>query len=733
MHTFFINTSKKEFKAYNVLFDIHLENKTLVTMQCPLADWWDGEKGYAACVKTMGEMIDGYAELNNAFNVIIYVDLNENAGYTAIPRDEEHQRERDEYCGALHLLYRYLFVRSITDKLINLGRDPQSVLVMFGEDKRIVRGGLRSDSPNEDNIKKDVFKILGLPESISKPAAGGGKDGTGKADAADEEALYESIAKSRKEKLPAGLNEEFLKELLRAWCQSAANSGEDAANKQLRDVLCVTIKGEARRAHLEFVSCPYDYVAVRTNKSSRAVGLLNIAIHILKCVEDNSIYGAANEDGERAPKDFQVYDEKALGTLLEQRKKIYSDKISEIKGLRQRYSKLKPPLAPSLYKFDSRKFGLNEYGENDPGREGGDAKLLSKVDSNKENYEDFSGLAKDDSAKNGSATGGSASFDPEELKKQAKKLQDEHHNFFNELKHKVASVLSHYAGKSAENRPAMLTTGGYNYTPGGGDRSTEERALESVKGRSQKAYDTIFERYMDFCAGRTVTVTDIDEQYDWFIAKVDKITAALKKLKFAAIGLLVAMVVLYIPFLLIQAGDISQSVVTMAVAAVSVVVPLLLTGVILAFVAAAERKKYGEAWTKFKTKSDEAMAENRRAVQEYNKFLFTVVPELRWVYDYKLDVNFYAECCAAADVKVEHHRCKLAERVRDIENILKDFELDHDILKDLELNHDNGQNMGGNTSGTKNDIDYRVPFCTGKKNIAFYSIITAEELNKLGK
>ena len=238
---------------------------------------------------------------------------------------------------------------------------------------------------------------------------------------------------------------------------------------------------------------------------------------------------------------------------------------------------------------------------------------------------------------------------------------------------------------------------------------------------------------MDFCAGRTVTVTDIDEQYDWFIAKVDKITAALKKLKFAAIGLLVAMVVLYIPFLLIQAGDISQSVVTMAVAAVSVVVPLLLTGVILAFVAAAERKKYGEAWTKFKTKSDEAMAENRRAVQEYNKFLFTVVPELRWVYDYKLDVNFYAECCAAADVKVEHHRCKLAERVRDIENILKDFELDHDILKDFEHNHDNGQNMGGNMSGTENDIDYRVPFCTGKKNIAFYSIITAEELNKLGK
>ena len=78
MHTFFINTSKKELNEYDVLFDIHYEKKTLVSMECPMSDWYDGDKGYMACVKQMSDMIDGYVELNNAFNLIIYIDLSEN-------------------------------------------------------------------------------------------------------------------------------------------------------------------------------------------------------------------------------------------------------------------------------------------------------------------------------------------------------------------------------------------------------------------------------------------------------------------------------------------------------------------------------------------------------------------------------------------------------------------------------------------------------------------------------
>ena len=84
MHTFFINTSKKKLNEYEVLLDIHYENKTLVSMDCPLGEWFNEETGYLACVRQMGEMIEGYKELNNAFNLIVYIDLPENKAYSAI-------------------------------------------------------------------------------------------------------------------------------------------------------------------------------------------------------------------------------------------------------------------------------------------------------------------------------------------------------------------------------------------------------------------------------------------------------------------------------------------------------------------------------------------------------------------------------------------------------------------------------------------------------------------------
>ena len=194
MHTFFINTSKTEFKPYDVLFDIHLENKTLVTMQCPLGDWWDEEKGYRACVKTMAGMIDGYVELNNAFNVILYVDLTENAGYTAIPRDPMNQREREEYCEALQRIYRYLVLQSMTHALIEEGREPKSVLIMFGVDKKHEHGGVVKDAPAPEGINSDLLKLLGIREDAAAEPAGSESGGKA-AEPADEigakaEAMY---------------------------------------------------------------------------------------------------------------------------------------------------------------------------------------------------------------------------------------------------------------------------------------------------------------------------------------------------------------------------------------------------------------------------------------------------------------------------------------------------------------------------------------------------------------
>lgn len=725
MHTFFINTSKTEFKPYDVLFDIHLENKTLVTMQCPLGDWWDEEKGYRACVKTMAGMIDGYVELNNAFNVILYVDLTENAGYTAIPRDPMNQREREEYCEALQRIYRYLFLQSMTHDLIEEGREPKSVLIMFGVDKKHEHGGVVKDAPAPEGINSDLLKLLGIREDAAAEPAGSESGGKA-AEPADEigakaEAMYRELLELRKQALPAGLNDEFLKDILREWCQTAVQSGVQAASQRVVNLFRDTARENARRASLCMVSAPYDYVAARFDKCIRAMSLLNIAIHLLKCVESNSIYEESADDANGKPKPFITYNAKEIVDLLRKKQTLFSQKEREIKKLETQYTDL--GLAPTLYKFDHEKFGLKENGERtDAGVRGVKKPLLETKDN-------FSDLCKEDEGaqKQGGSAGAQkqgGSDDLEKLIKDANRLKQEHHDFLDKLKRTADTVLSHYAGRSSENNPAMLTTGGYNYCADADKKQREQATIETVKDSSETAYRSALREYMSFCARRTVTLTEIDDQHDWFIAKIKRIAQSLKKLKAVSVILLVAMVVIYIPFLVIQAGDIVRNVATMMVAAVSVLVPLVLTALILAVVAASEKKQYGKAWAQFESRSKSAMAGNKNAVEEYNFFLFSVIPALRWVYDYKLDVDYYYDCCIVAKAKLEHHRKKLSEREMAIGN----------IIADLDAGRGGESRPDGNGEGKPGtEIDYTKPFCTGEKNIAFYSVFTAETLNSLRK
>ena len=96
-----------------------------------------------------------------------------------------------------------------------------------------------------------------------------------------------------------------------------------------------------------------------------------------------------------------------------------------------------------------------------------------------------------------------------------------------------------------------------------------------------------------------------------------------------------------------------------------------------------------------------------------DKMLATIIPALRWVYEYKLDVDYCVECCNVADAKIEHHRRKLRNRIQSIENILGDLEYrDYD---EEEIRYEKKK--------VADLIDYNVPFCSGKKNKAFYSVI----------
>lgn len=743
MHTFFINTSKKELNEYDVLFDIHYEKKTLVSMECPMSDWYDSDKGYMACVKQMSDMIDGYVELNNVFNLIVYIDLSENKAYSSIQRDAFHDKDRDECCRAMHILFTHVISESIVDELVSSGRRPQNVLIMFGEEKRFTDFNVAANDTNRQSIMRNLFGFIGLPgneviEATAKKVAA--------TDAPNKVKVFnDELSKSYGDELVPGIRECYNVDL-QLWCDAIINEANiHKANEELFERINVINKVESDRIGVDIVSCPYDFYACKVNKSILAISQLNIALYLLKCVESESVYETGSAEGKRKPIEFHLYSVQEIAPILKSKESIYSAKTAEIETLAKSYTDLK--LAPKLSSFDHAKFGLDMYGDKATDFIISDVQSEETDDENEKNATE----ASDDTGETIEIKGNvkevtvvekegrklfsrdeykefDYNFDqgsdkmlkkkttPEEYIEQAKKVRKHHLDYLKKLKVHVSGVLSNYAGKSKENKPALLQVGGYRYAGPG----EEDKVLEAVEGVSSKAYESMINQYMEFCAGRSVAISDIEEQCNWFISRVHQIKESLRKIKLVAIGILFAILLLYVPFVVIQFEAIVENVLTLATALGSIAVPIVLLYFIFSIVALAQRKKYIKAWKEFKEKSDQALEENKIAAQKYDQLLSVIVPALRWVYEYKLDVEYCLECCSVADAKIEHHRRKLRDRVTSLQNILGDLE-----FKDNEREETQSESIS-NTDA----IDYNVAFCSGEKNQSFYSIIDKKFFTK---
>ena len=106
----------------------------------------------------------------------------------------------------------------------------------------------------------------------------------------------------------------------------------------------------------------------------------------------------------------------------------------------------------------------------------------------------------------------------------------------------------------------------------------------------------------------------------------------------------------------------------------------------------------------------------------FEDLLATVIPSLRYVYEYKRDIDFYFECCDMAEAKRKHHENKMLERIETLNNIIEDLE--------CKCESDDYNNVSYN--GIFNfEIDYNMPYCVGEKNKAFYSIIDSEALKAI--
>lgn len=734
MHTFFINTSKKTFDGYDVIFDIHYENRKLISMDCPMSDWYDKDKGFISCVNKMNDLIEGYTELNNSFNLIVYIDLAENETYSSIERDLFHKKEIDACLSALRIMYSRIINDTIVKELDNCARKPRSILVMMGEDKEIEDKSKLAPDVTDKDIMEKLFGFMGLPDNEKLQQISGEVDSSENVHKIEK--FKERISASKSSELVCDAMKHFYDEL-ELWYEQIVNEGDiEEANINLYTRIKKSMQKEAEATRV--LSCPYDFRADTVNKCAVAVSGLNIVLHLLKCVETESIFDAALSDNRMILKKFCTYKAEELAEMFRKKRKLFSDQADVIEDIKMSYPELE--LAPELREFDHRKFGLDEFGDkavdlvftdklpankNDEQVRGDDAdkpdaqkdekieidgtdKKLETVDAQKyslfsdDEYRLFDYTFDDEMKEPTLKT------KPSEYIEHAKGIKKHHMDYLKKLKMHVTNVLSNYAGKSKENKQALLQSGGYKYAVEG---SHEEKSLEVVEKIADTAYKSVLSQYMEFCASRSVAITDVEKQCDWFVSRIHQIELCLKRIKYIALGVFIAFIFMYMPFLVIQADVIFKGFRNFSFAMGAIGVPVVTLFFVFFRCVINQRKKYIETWKEFKTKSDSILQKNADAACEYDQFLTVVIPSLRWVYEYKLDVEYYADRCAVADAKIDHHKQKIYERISAID----------DILTDLGYKEESGSSEVNLSSIDM--IEYNMAFCSGEKNTGFYSVI----------
>ncbi len=743
MHTFFINTSGKELENYSNIFEIQHEMRRLVSIDCPIADWCDEEVGYEACVRRMGELIDSYKDINNSFNLIVYVDLLSYEKYTSIPMSKH--RERYACLVALRSLLKHYISETLVTELNDFGRAPNEVLIIF-EENDLPKDGDKSSEDGKNLIRSYTSELLGIPSAEELDGIVYSSDGETEAVNMTPEAFC-GIAEQRFGSCVGRKIMSTYIELIDIFLTEAKSY--DSSSQPLEKLLDRIVDcSSGDDEHVYSVSFITDRRAGSANKREKTRRDLRLCFYILSCINDESVLEKAKQDETPHAKEFVEIDWDVVASELTTKCALYKNKYNETLRLSDSYSKM--GLAPPLYAFDNEKFALDEYGRR--------AKVFEVVDSDEKKKKEQeqkdieNGTISSDNKKmvvtsnvQGRSLFTKDEFEPFDYKgnkleedvlgkkttpemyvQAAHKLREHHLEYLTRLRVHVSDTMSNYAGRSSENDPALLrkrkvSVGEEDFEDDGRDykyakasKTEETKKLKTVGDISETAYTSALTDYMEFCAGRSVAVTDIEEQCNWFISRVYQIKESLRKLKLVAVSLIVAVVLLYLPFVLIQWDFITGNILTISYALWSIAIPLVLLYFIFIVASVAQRKKYRKAWREFKEKSDEILEENATAAEKYDQLLTIYIPSLRYVYEYKLDVEFYADCCKMARAKISHHSQKLRDRVVTVGNIVEDLEADESGMREV-------TSRSKRSSG--DEIDYNVSFCSSEGNRKFYSII----------
>lgn len=684
MNTFFINTSDFKISECKDLYDIYSENNELVFMDCPFSRWLDGDDGYVSCLKKMDDLIEWHYELTDAYNLIIYIDLSEHKR-TA---DGEYSRLKS-HNEAQSYVYTHMMAETIINELSAQGRRPKNTLLMFGCDKERIREGAKPANVNPVYVDEGLSALLGLPtkiqiENINKAAK-------------DRKTFFENLNKAVGA-LSSDKAAKFYSDIKNAWSEKIkqAAATDDVEGNGSDNVIYFTeealekvkkiYRGEHEEKEIKNIFCPYEYYAGSENRRVEVVNELNIIIYLINCIRKPELFGVP----------FKAYDSDKLANELRDKEREFEDVFDRIKNSQDIYTDLE--LAPALYAPELSKFGLNKFGDEDSEPQ---SSLLNEIQDFTETVEkpDFS------------------EYSYKDYDKAMNKWRDYHAEFTKSAQRYVDETLANYAVVSRGHRRRVLGEGGYRYVKDEEHKERETHTLDTAEKMANGAYKSVINRYLSARPDmQSLSATDIDDECEEFKSKKDKIEKELKQSSVVAVILLILIVALYVPFFVIQFEAITQTLLSIIIASASVAVPIALVFIVFAKVFAKRKRELDKVWKEFCAKAQEKIDANEQAMKEFTSFLTKTIPSIRYIYEYKLDVEYYDECCRVADAKIDHHSQKLSDRIKFIKRLINDVAVDRHRT-------DGGYAQNEPVKKITDVIDFNSAYCCGEINRKLYSII----------
>ena len=751
MHTVFVNASKQQLKS--VLENVvpsEIEYRQIMCFDHPLSKWNDADDGIAALADKIGFEIDRDKELTNSFQLIVYTDLPEFREYTdALGKDSV---EKNADIAVIEQILAGFVSNTIYKKLEEAGRRPAGKVLLIIEQNAIENptAGDNVDLATGVSVKqkrmKDAFlRMVGFPDLSAEyfdriaslptreeriEALENGAKASSILEALDPRSLYaEELGLFFRE-----LADRFEKEdadpagAIRTFYESFQKRVRSDFDKRVMTVSFITDRRSAGK-----------------NKEIVCKTGIWLCAYLMECVNN----GTTSSDG--GPREIaEMTDEKWSKVVkhLAWKKEAFEFEEKKLAQMNSRFDDEKVALAPPLYEIDRNLFGLDENGcvktsfeirteeEDNASKEETKADNTGKTDEEgpvkivnpqvelvetqgeirrwftEDEFAPFQCEAPVVDADAG------RSLSPEQYCGAANRLAEYHLSFLKKLDLHVSDVMSHYAGRSLSNVPALLRkravdAGEENVLPEQNDykyapkKDIEKRSVESVLKTAQNSLCSMIIEYLKFNNGREVAVTSLKSRCERFIARVKQIEESLRKLAFVVSVISGVLLVLMTPFVLIQWNGITKNVDTLAVALAFFFGPFALLSVGYGVAKTIQRRKIRKLWAELAEEHRKMLSHNRAAIEMYDDLLVKVIPALRWVYEYNLDAQFYSQCSSIAHAKLSHHSQKLREFKEKAGNLLDDLE------KTGEAPDDKSVEVG---------INYAKAFCDGN-NRDFYSII----------